>query len=133
MYDLQFDLPNGIPYMLSPHCMYAKHNWDTFGILHVTDIHINERNDLFAGMFNQLGMSDAAQHYTNFQDAFRDFIRYANKLHKEGLADVVLATGDLVDYVAEKTDSGAEVNNSARFASCSSASRSTTVTSPARS
>jgi hypothetical protein len=116
LYDLQLNLPNGIPYMLSPHCMYAKKAWDDFGLFHVTDLHVNGRNDNFGNLFVKLSppLPDAAQHYANFQNSLRDFIHYANKLHKSGLADAVVATGDLIDFVFEDGDEG-DVNNFARL------------------
>jgi hypothetical protein len=49
-------------------------------------------------------MTDAAQNYSNCQDCFRDFIHYANHLHSLGLADAVIGTGDLIDYVVEPGD-----------------------------
>lgn len=104
LYDLQLKLPNGTPYSLSPHCVYVKKDWDNFGLLHITDLHVNRRNNLFAGKLNALGFSEAAVQYSNFQQCLRDFIQYANKLHKLGLADAVAATGDLIDYVAEDGD-----------------------------
>ena len=104
LYDLRCALPNGNHYALSPHCFYAKKAWDDFGLLHVTDIHISKRNDDFRARLQQGGLTDAANNYSNFQDNFRDFIKYANKLHSLGLADAVLATGDLVDYAAEDGD-----------------------------
>jgi len=104
LYDLQLKLPNGTTCMISPHCLYAKRDWDNFGLLHITDLHISQRNDQFRRKLQEHGLEDAAQNYANFQDNLRDFIRYANRLHAQGLADLVMATGDLVDYVAEAND-----------------------------
>jgi hypothetical protein len=104
LYDLQLNLPAGVPYRLSPHCLYTKKSWSDFGLFHITDLHVNRKNDLFRAQLQALGLADAAQHYSNFQDSLRDFVRYANKLHAAGLADAVIATGDLVDYVSEDGD-----------------------------
>ncbi len=114
LYDLCFKLPNGNPYTLSHHCIYTKSNWDQFGLLHITDLHISGRNDGFRSRLQSLGLADAGKEYSNFQDNLRDFIRYANKLHAQGLADVVLATGDLIDYVAEEPE-GARMDNFVRL------------------
>jgi len=102
LYDLQLNLPVGIPYNLSPHCIYAKKDWNNFGLFHITDLHVNRRNEEMRARLQQLGLTTAAQSYCNFQDNIRDFIRYANHLHDVGLADAVMATGDLIDYVAEE-------------------------------
>ena len=41
---------------------------------------------------------------SNWNDRFRGFIRYANYLHGIGVLDVILATGDIVDYLFEEDD-----------------------------
>ncbi|MFA7415335.1 MAG: metallophosphoesterase [Rhizobium sp.] len=110
LYDLRCALPNGNHYALSPHCFYTRKAWDDFGLLHITDVHISKRNNDFRARLQQGGLNDAAQNYSNFQDNLRDFIRYANKLHSLGLADAVVATGDLVDYAKEDGDSGLNDN-----------------------
>lgn len=106
LYDLRCALPHGTHYALSPHCYYTKTSWDNFGLLHATDLHISRRNDEFRQRLHERGLTDAAANYSNFQDNFRDLVRYANKLHTLGLADAVLATGDLVDYAREDGDAG---------------------------
>jgi Calcineurin-like phosphoesterase len=104
LYDLCCKLPNGEAYPLSQHAVYTKSSWESFGLLHITDLHISGRNDYFRKQLEALGLSEAAAEYSNFQDNLRDFIRYANKLHKLRLADAVILTGDLVDYVSEDPD-----------------------------
>ena len=110
LYDLQLILPVGINYALSPHSVYVKRDWDYFGLLHITDLHVNDRNDRLRVKLQALGLGTAAEQYCNFQDCFRDFVRYANKLHSLGLADAVVATGDLIDYIFEDGDTGSENN-----------------------
>lgn len=104
LYDLCLIPPSGNRYKLSPHCVYAKKSWDNFGLLHATDIHLSLRNQNLRLALQKAGLADAAQHYSNCQECFRDFIRYANHLHSLGLADAVFVTGDMVDYVAEPGD-----------------------------
>jgi hypothetical protein len=77
LYDLQLNLPDGLPYPLSPHCFYVKSDWDNFGLLHITDLHINARNQRFRAILETKGFNDAAQNYANFQDNLIDFIKYA--------------------------------------------------------
>jgi LGFP repeat/Calcineurin-like phosphoesterase len=104
LYDISVVPPTGNRYVLSPHCVYAKKSWDNFGLLHATDIHLSLRNQNLRAALQKAGMTDAAQNYSNCQECFRDFIRYANHLHSLGLADAVFATGDLIDYAAEPDD-----------------------------
>jgi hypothetical protein len=104
LYDLKLHPPVNQVYNLSPHRAYAKASWDNFGLFHITDIHLSLRNQQLRDALNRAGMTDAAQHYANCQECFRDFIKYANHLHAIGLADAVMATGDLIDYVVEPGD-----------------------------
>jgi hypothetical protein len=104
LYDLNLHPPVNQIYNLSPHCAYAKASWDNFGLFHITDIHLSLRNQQLRDALNRAGMTDAAEHYSNCQECFCDFIKYANHLHAIGLADAIMATGDLIDYVAEPAD-----------------------------
>jgi hypothetical protein len=67
-------------------------------------MHVSGRNEGFQAKLRSLGKMETSDQYSNFQNNLRDFIKYANRLHDQGLADIVLATGDLVDYVFEKGD-----------------------------
>ena len=40
----------------------------------------------------------------NWNDRFRGFVRYANYLHGIGVLDIVIATGDVCDYLFEDDD-----------------------------
>ena len=104
LYDVGWGLPNVTFFPASRHCLYVKKDWADFGLLHITDLHISGRNDAYRAQLQALGLTDAAAGYSNFQDNLRDFIRYANKLHSLGIVDAVVATGDLIDYVAEDED-----------------------------
>ena len=46
-------------------------------------------------------MKDAKENFNNFNDNFRAFISYANKLHRLGELDFIIITGDIVDYIFE--------------------------------
>ena len=104
LYDLHLKAGNGKTYNLSPHCVFAKSSWDDFGLLHATDIHLSLRNQQLRDVLTKEGLADAAAHVANFQDNFRDFIKYANHLHAQGLAHLVIGTGDLIDYIVEVGD-----------------------------
>ena len=85
---------------VAPHAVYIRADWERFGIIHATDLHVSFRADGFPGRFgNRFGQGYS---YYNPNDAFRHFIRYANRLHRKGLLDLLLITGDLVDYQFER-------------------------------
>lgn len=105
LYSLGF-LTHGLaPRVVSGHCLYARSDWKTFGVAHVSDLHVSRRIDTYRSVLRQRGVgeSDVAQ-LNNWNDCFRAFIRYANHLHAAGLLDVIMATGDLVDYAREVND-----------------------------
>ena len=118
LYDLEFALPQAAEpkfYPLSPHAVYFKKDWSNFGLLHITDVHLSLRNQQLRAKLEALGHHDGAANYANCQDQFRDFVRYANHLHSLGLAHAIMATGDLVDYIAEQGDDPLDLSNYGRF------------------
>ena len=70
--------------------------------IHLTDLHVAERNDLMAqevnSTVNPIGNAAPAR-LLNFNDRLREFIKHANALADAGRLDFVLALGDLVDFV----------------------------------
>ncbi|QRM87751.1 hypothetical protein FG167_00455 [Lacinutrix sp. WUR7] len=113
LYDLVCKNESNTFYNLSPHCIYSRKSWEDFGILHATDIHVSKRIDNFKNKFNEAKRKHPAHSQTidagitalnNWNNGFRDFIRYANAMYKEGIVDGIIATGDLVDYLFEGTD-----------------------------
>lgn len=101
LYDLCVKLPNNQMYPLSPHCVYARDSWTDFGFIHATDVHASRRLDGWRDVLKAKGFDKGARVFNNCNDNFREFIRYANKLHDRGELDFVLLTGDLVDYIFE--------------------------------
>ncbi len=102
-YDLALRMPDNETRIMAPHAFYMAREWEKFGFIHVTDIHVAKRIEIFHIKLARLAaqkpeLREAAEQFNNFNDNFRDFIRYANHLHDLGLLDVILATGDLVDY-----------------------------------
>jgi len=70
--------------------------------IHLTDVHVAERNDLIAQEANStlVPKPGGAQFtFLNFNDRLREFIHHANALADAGELDFVLALGDLVDFV----------------------------------
>ena len=104
LYDISVRADDGVWHPIAPHAIYYRSSWHDFGIAHVTDIHIARRIDSFAPRLREAGLFEAAERMINFNDRFRGFIRYANYLHGKGLLDVILATGDIIDYLFENDD-----------------------------
>ena len=104
LYDFAVRLDDGQWKAIAPHAIYFRSTWNDFGIAHITDIHLARRIDFFPGALEQLGRSEAVQKFYNWNDRFRGFIRYANHLHSIGVLDVILATGDIIDYIFEDDD-----------------------------
>lgn len=111
LYDIVFRMDNRRYYALSPHAVYAKASWDNFGLVHATDIHIARRIDGFRkklirakNKYRRTDLDEGIKHLNNWNDRFRDLIRYANQLHKRGKLDAIIATGDIVDYLFEERD-----------------------------
>ena len=114
LYNLALLVPGQAPITISAHCLYARNDWETFGIAHITDTHVSLRIEFFRAALRKAGIaeSDIAM-FNNWNDRFREFIRYANHLHATGLLDVILLTGDVVDYVLE---AGEPLNSPGNFA-----------------
>lgn len=104
LYDLCIHKPEGGTVVLASHSFYAKAKWDNFGFIHATDLHVSRRVDGFRKRLYELGLEKGAEELNSFSDGFRDFIKDANQLHDAGKLDVILATGDIVDYVFEDRD-----------------------------
>jgi hypothetical protein len=105
LYNVVMRSPQGEVLNVAPHAYYCRSNWDRFGILHVTDTHVSKRLDVL--QVELAGYTHVAtQHvFDNFNDNFRNLLRYANKLHRKGQLDLIIHTGDLVDYQFEPDDS----------------------------
>ncbi len=110
LYNLVVKNDNGGYSSMSPHCIYHRPNWLNFGLLHATDIHVSRRIDHFKPIFRSAlaqypGHASLIQggisNLNNWNNGFRDFIRYANAMYRKGVVDAVIATGDIVDYLFE--------------------------------
>ena len=103
LYGLAVVRPDGTSAVMRPHCIYAKGDWSRFGAMHATDIHVAARNDYFWRELGRLNPdnNESRDAFINFNEAFRAIIREANRLHAVGALDVMIVTGDLVDYQME--------------------------------
>jgi len=111
LYNLCFTLDANDVFVVSPHCIYAKDSWDNFGATHITDSHVATRYDwVKRNLKLHPELAQAYSLFMNPNDNFRDFIKYANQLYRLGEIDVVIHTGDLVDYIFENnTVQGADL------------------------
>ncbi|HVK05740.1 MAG TPA: metallophosphoesterase [Armatimonadaceae bacterium] len=104
LYDVAVRADDGTWRVVAPHAVYYRSSWHDFGMAHVTDIHVARRIDTFREQLRALERPEGAERLINFNDRFRGFIRYANYLHDFGVLDVILATGDIFDYIFERED-----------------------------
>jgi hypothetical protein len=86
---------------VAPHAVYFKREWKSFGLAHVTDTHVARRIDLFRGLLVEAGRPAGAERLVNFNDRFRGFVKYANRLHDQQVLDLIVLTDDLCDYLRE--------------------------------
>lgn len=104
LYDVVVRADDGQWKVLAPHAIYYRESWHDFGIAHITDTHLARRIDGFRDRLIQRDRVPGAESLCNFNDRFRGFIRYANYLHDENELDVIVVTGDFIDYLFEDDD-----------------------------
>lgn len=87
------------------HCLYIHETLtgsNEFTILHITDTHIAQRNDLMPEILCQVRNKNESQSlsekYVNFNDNLRSFIRLVNSRVLSGEKLIVVLTGDVVDH-----------------------------------
>ena len=115
LYDIAVKGDDGQWHVVGPHAVYYRASWSTFGVAHTTDLHISRRIDAFRPKLRELGRNEAADRLYNWNDRFRGFIRYANLLHDQGKLDLILATGDIIDYQTENTEGDEAAGGNAAF------------------
>ncbi len=70
--------------------------------VHLTDFHVAHRNDMWAKEVNSIlraPLGSASLKFINFNERLRRFIKFANEQADKSELDLVLAMGDLVDFV----------------------------------
>ena len=82
----------------------TKRTWETFNFIHVSDLHVATRNDqiydtILESKANERERDDFKKRYVNFNDHLRSLITQANQLAAENKLDLILMTGDLIDYI----------------------------------
>lgn len=97
------------------HALGLRPRREGLRFIHLTDLHIALRNDLYEGNLRENvtlpPQQDPAQtRFNNFNENLRRFIAHANFLADRGELDLVLVPGDLVDFLShgfqEKDDHG---------------------------
>ena len=86
----------------APHALCLRPPAPEVRFIHLTDVHVAERNDLLAQEVNSTLVAKpggAQLTFLNFNDRLREFIHHANALADAGELDFALALGDLVDFV----------------------------------
>jgi len=83
-----------------PHALYLRVLSPRVRFVHLTDLHLAERNDLWACEQVSI-LTRPPEAFINFNDHTRRFIRWANEQADHGDLDFVLALGDLVDFVEQ--------------------------------
>jgi len=84
------------------HALCLRPSSPAVRFIHLTDLHVAERNDLLAQEVNSTvvpKLGNPPFTVFNFNDRLREFIRHANDLADAGELDFVLALGDLIDFV----------------------------------
>lgn len=104
LYGLAFRRASGAKVQISPHAFYAKSSWESFGLIHATDIHVSQRLETFRQRLLDGGQPEGASMFECTNDRLRDMIRAANQLHQAGSLDLILMTGDIIDYDFEGGD-----------------------------
>jgi len=90
------------------HALCVRPGKSSLRFIHLTDLHISLRNDLYGDNIRETISSPALPgapevgtetHFNNFNENLRRFIRYANELADRGELDFLLVPGDLVDFL----------------------------------
>ncbi|HEX6802496.1 MAG TPA: metallophosphoesterase [Terriglobales bacterium] len=101
LYDLALAL-NGVVAGRVPHALCLRANDAAVKFVHLTDLHLAARNDLWQrevrAVMENSPVTPGPQNFQNFNGRFREFIRWANKMADDGELDFVWALGDLVDF-----------------------------------
>jgi len=114
LYDLHL-LEEGKGRGMVSHALCLRPRREGLNFIHLTDLHIAMRNDLYENNLQENitlpPSQDPSQiHFNNFNQNLRRFIVHANSLADQGKLDLVLVPGDLADFLRhgfqEKEDHG---------------------------
>lgn len=101
LYNLVHTVPHE-RYDVKFHAVYVHDSdWRDFTIAHTTDLHVAWRNDFIPERLAAMSHPVSPDVYVNFNEHLRQFITYANRAHAEGDLDLIVASGDIVDYIYE--------------------------------
>jgi hypothetical protein len=101
LYDLYLPIP-GCETRRVRHALCLRESKPCVKFVHLTDLHVAARNDVWATEVRSsiVGSDIPAdeQHFENFNQRLRKFIKWANEQADEGELDFVWAPGDIVDF-----------------------------------
>jgi len=84
------------------HAVYLHaSDWRDFTIAQACDLHVAWRNDFIPERLAAVGCPISEDRYVNFNEHLRQFIAYANRAHAAGELDLIIANGDIIDYIYE--------------------------------
>jgi hypothetical protein len=99
LFDLQLS-GGGALLHVAMHALCLRQPAPDVRFVHLTDLHVAERNDIWSREVNRIVNADQGRiDFLNFNDNVRRFIDWANAEADAGRLDLVLALGDLVDFV----------------------------------
>jgi len=113
LYNISYRVSNKKSYDFSPHSIYVSDSsWNNFTFVHAPDIHVGRHIDQILPKIQKLtrqyGLTSSVNvnknNFNNNNNNFRNFIKYANRLHAAGKLDLILAVGDIIDYHFETGD-----------------------------
>ncbi len=101
LFNLVVDYPAGPNFRVNYHAVYVRDRpWGAVRFLQATDLHVAARNDEIPAVVAATRGSPPSD-YVNFNDSLRTLIRCCNAMHRQGMLDFLLLTGDLIDYVTD--------------------------------
>lgn len=101
LFNLVVDYPAMPDFRVNYHAVYVRDRpWDSIRFLHATDPHVAARNDEIPAVVAATAGRPPGS-FVNFNDSLRTLIRCCNAMHRRGVLDFLLLTGDLIDYVTD--------------------------------
>jgi predicted MPP superfamily phosphohydrolase len=97
------DLGSEIPFKTNYHaCVISDQTWEDCTIIHGTDLHIAKRNDEILAVIlkklNQKPSDGLEKRFVNPNNNLRLFIKSMNEWKKDRHVDLIIFTGDIVDF-----------------------------------
>lgn len=102
LFDLELSTNGVVPPSRVRHALCLRVSNSRVKFVHLTDLHVAARNDIWAKeVSSSIVGSDipsGEQHFKNFNERLRKFIKWANELADQDELDFVWALGDIIDF-----------------------------------